>query len=454
MGFYRIYSSKDVWITDKTLSTATNTASGSNHGRDPSLSIFAKTPLLLSGTKDLARSLLQFNMTELSGKIFDEKTIPSSSVTYILRMHEAIHSEEVPSSYDLVVYPLSRSWDEGNGIDDVDFLDSGYANWVNATSTTAWSTTGSDFITNNFSASQHFDQGDGDLEVDVTAFVNEWLTGTLPNYGLVVKLGDTEETNAIDYFVKKFHARETKFVDKIPYIEARWGDVVKDNRKNFGFNVSNKLFAYNFVRGELTNVQEPVTVRVESSGSFVQTYSAVQLEPGILSASIVIENTASFSSSIFNDIWFSGSTVLMTGTFIPLVLTGSQIDPYDEFDLEVTNLKREYRTDEEARLNVTVRKRDFKTHLGVVSSASLEVEREYVEKMYYSVINDESGETVVPFGTGSVPYTQLSYNGDGNYFNLWFGGFIPGFKYRLLFLIDINKHDKKVVDEDITFTVV
>lgn len=459
MSFYRIYPTKDTWITNKSIDgTVANLATGSNHGRDPGLEVFALKGELVSASLEVARSLVQFDITELSGKIYNEKVIPSSSVSYVLKMFDMKHGEEIPTSFDMFAFPLSRSWDEGTGIDDTDFKDSGWANWMSASSTAAWVATGSDFVTNFGSASQHFDNGQEDLEVDVTSMVISWLTGGLPNNGMVLKLGATEENNDTDYFVKMFHGRESHIVDKIPYIEARWSDVLKDNRGNFGYNVNNKLFMYNFVRGELAVVQEPVTVRIQdhlvgASASYSQTFSTFQIASGVLTASILISNTASFSSS-FYDIWFSGSRVYLTGTFKPLALTGSSIDQYDEFTVSVTNLKRVYDVSEEARLKVNVRKRDYKTHRGVVATASLNSEREYIEKMYYSVVNDETGEVVVPYGTGSVPYTQLSYDGSGNYFNIWMRNFVPGFKYRLKFLIDINQNDKKVVDDDFTFKVV
>jgi len=163
-------------------------------------------------------------------------------------------------------------------------------------------------------------------------------------------------------------------------------------------------------------------------------------------------NTASFSSSFF-DIWHSGAMVYMTGNFQPLWLTASQRDQYNEFTVNVDNLKQIYDPTEEYRFKVTVRKRDYKTHFGVIKSASLEMDREYIEKLYYSIINNETGEVIVPFGTGSVPYTQCGYDANGNFFNLAMNSFVPGFAYRMLFLIDINKYDKKVVDNNFVFRI-
>ena len=73
------------------------------------------------------------------------------------------------------------------------------------------------------------------------------------------------------------------------------------------------------------------------------------------------------------------------------------------------------------------------------------MDREYVEKLYYSVLNDDTGEIIIPFGTGSLSHTRLSYNGDGNYFHMFFSGFIPGSVYALRFMIESNK-DKTIID--------
>jgi hypothetical protein len=462
MGFFRIYPSKDAWISNFINDGYPTTyASGSNFGKSPLLRVGAIKDHIVTGSVEWARSLVQFDITALSGKIFVDRTIPSSSVTYKLKMFNYVHDTTVPSSYELFVYPLSRSWTEGNGVDDDTYKDIGYCNWFNATSTQAWTLSGSDYLSASYgSGSQLFDEGTEDLEVTITQIVNNWLTssigqaGGLPNNGLVVKLGDTEENNGVDYYIKAFHGRESKYVDRLPYIEARWDDSIRDNRGNFAFNQSNTLYMYNVVRGELTAVTEPVSVRIQDnltslSGNYSNTFNAGQISTGIVTASINIVNTASFSGT-FYDIWYSGSYAYMTGTLYPLILTGTQADQYLNYSVS-TNLKQIYREDEEVRVKVDVRKKNYTTH--VLHSASARIDREYIDKMYYSIVNDHTGEVIVPFGTGSVEYTKLSYDGNGNFFNLFMRNFVPGFVYRIIFLIDVNK-DKKIIDEDFLFKVV
>jgi hypothetical protein len=458
MGLARFFNTRDTWITTAEESDVSLT--GSNFGKDPVLSVFARKHNLVSGSIELGRILIDFPITELSGKIFVDRTIPSSSVQYKLKMFNMQHSERVPSSCELFVYPLTRSWDEGNGTG-LTNLNYGWANWVSGTSTQSWVTAGGDFNT-SMSASQRFDVGSEDLEVDITQIVNEYLTGTtLSNQGLIIKMGSTEETNSTDYYLKAFHGRESMFVDKLPYIEARWdSSKLKDNRKNFAFNQQNKLYMYNLVRGELANVTAPVYVRIQDAvnGTFaryIHTLTASSDETGIYSCSFTISNTASFSGT-FYDIWHSGAVVYMTGNFQPVWLTASQQDDYKDFILNVDNLKQQYRMDEEYRFKVTVKRKEAnRTHVGVLKSASFAVDREYVEKLYYSVVNNETGEIVVPFGTGSnMPYTQCGYDANGNFFDLHMRSFVPGFVYKFLFKISWNKYDERIYDDKFLFKVV
>lgn len=116
MGWKNIYCSKDTWISNKIntyLRKPSVRITGSNFGRSPTLRIFKLSGSDFPNTKvELARILMQFDITKLSQSIFIDQTIPSSSANYKLKMFNMEHESEVPSSYDIVCYPLTRSWDE------------------------------------------------------------------------------------------------------------------------------------------------------------------------------------------------------------------------------------------------------------------------------------------------------------------------------------------------------
>ncbi len=458
MGLARFFPIKDTYITNRILDAPYNRATSASLGANPTLQCLKITSSFPTADAELARSLLQFDYAQLSGMVYSDQTIPQSGVQYVLRAFNYVIGDPTPKSFDLNVCAVAGPWDEGDGQDDRSWQDGGYANWFAGTSTINWVSGGGDYLTQN-SGTQHFDVGDEDLEVDVTAIVQSWLTGTVTPYGLLVKLSDACEQNNNDYYRKVFYSRETHTVEKIPYLEARWVDVVKDNRGNFAYNNPNAIYLYNFVRGNLKNAVEPVTVRVQDnwmaqSCSYQQTFSASRSATGVYSAPVsVYTATPQNYSASWIDVWQDGNGMcLMTGNLWPLILTGSQVDPYNTFVVNAVGLKRIYNTDEQARITVSVRKNFFNDHLAI-HTASLDYKKEYIENMYWSVVNNESGETIIPFGTGSVPYTKLSYNKDGNYFQIGMNSFVPGFTYRLKFLIQYNKYETDIVDEGWIFKV-
>ena len=477
MGFFRLNLTKDTTILNvSTDGTSTNRSSGSNLGASPLLQVFALKDNLFTGSVEWSRALLQFDIVDLSRSIFIDKTIPSSSVTYTLKMPNYQHGGTIPTSYELFVYPLSRSWTEGSGSDSSRYRDYGWASWLSSSSTQTWTNSGSDFLLTNYgSGSQLFDRGQEDLEMNITEIVGNWLSSSigvagLPNNGIIVKLGSTEENSAVTtYSTKMFHSRESKFVDRLPTIECRWdSDTIKDNRSSFFYNQNNKLFFYNYVRGQLTSSGEPVLVQIRDhfinqSASWNTVLTASKFSEGVYTASIYINNfTASFSSSWY-DVWLSGgftglsasanSSCFMTGTFTPIFLSGNMFNPNEDFIISV-NMKAEYETTERDRIKVSVRKKNLKkSHIRTVATGSVNVDRLFIEKMYYSIVNDQTNEISVPFGTGSVEFTRLSYDSEGNYFDLPFNWGVPGFVYRFRFQIHDNK-SKKTYDEAWKFKIV
>lgn len=382
-----------------------------------------------------------------------------NNVQYVLQCFNYNVNDTVPQSYDLMVLPVSGAFDEGIGQDDKTYIDKGYVNWMGRTQSNAWITPGGDTYSGFPLCSQHFDQGDEDLAIDVTPLIIGWLTGSITPDGLLIQL--MQENDGNDYYRKTFYSRETHVVEKVPFLEARWNDVRKDNRGNFAYNQPNALYLYNLVRGNLTSFAGNLpTVRVQdnwiaSSCSFIQTYTASLQDTGIYAAAVSVSTTQpNMYSSSWIDIWQDNSgRCLMTGTFYPMILTGSQFDQYNNFVVS-TDMKRVYRCDESARISVNVRK-NFYTDNIILHTASLDMSREYMESMFYSVVNNDSGETVIPFATGSavIPYTKLSYDQTGNYFNMNFGSFVPGFVYRILFCIMYNKYEKDVIDDKFIFRV-
>lgn len=150
----------------------------------------------------------------------------------------------------------------GNGLDLEGYLDKGVVNWISGSENNIWINTGSDFYTSP-SSSQVFETGLEDLFMDITPAVEYWITGTITNRGLIIKLTGSLETGSVSYYTKKFFARSSEFFFKRPIIEAQWdNDVIKDRRTNFFISSAlapasdnlNTIYLYNRIRGRLQNI--------------------------------------------------------------------------------------------------------------------------------------------------------------------------------------------------------
>ena len=69
---------------------------------------------------------------------------------------------------------------------------------------------------------------------------------------------------------------------------------------------------------------------------------------------------------------------------------------------------------------------------------------------YYSVVDSETNQVVIPFDTN---YTKISCDSTSNYFNFWFNGLQPERFYKFIFRVDMNG-TTKYYDDNFYFKVV
>jgi len=450
----RIFPQKDTTITNYQRYAVPQTAS--NLGASEILEVFKRAGMSgaigVTATSSLAHTLTKFDLT-LIQQLTGSGLMPANGVTYRLHMSDAQHEGGLPTSYDIEVQATSQDWDEGKGRDNDDLSDKGFANWERRTQAQYWDLFGA---SGTFVTSQHFDEGHEDLDVDVTDQVNSWLASG-SNYGFLVKVSSSLEADGNDYYRKMFHARNTHFPDRRPYIEARWDDHLQDDRNNFFWGTSGTLYLYNVVRGQLTNITgDPTQLGVKISDlsgtvKFV-TGSATGLT-GIYSASFAVP-TGSYSGSLFSDAWFNlaapGQTY-MTGAFgIGDNFARQDLSPTQYF-VSVPDLRNSYEGEEDVRLDLYVRPRDYDP--AQVLTGSLSSLGTVVTKAYYRIINDRTEDVVVPFSTGALEYTRLSYDRKGNFFRFRPGSLSPGQVYRITFLFDVDGQ-RQFIDQGFKFKVV
>ncbi len=155
------------------------------------------------------RSLIQFDLSYIS-KSIDNGDIVNPK--FFLKL-KSIEARELPITYKIYAFPVSQSWDQGDGY----FSDGGSYNgvswyWRDYTNGKAWSsyvntdiTSSIDYLEDynyateswargggtwyNIPCTQSFNYEVSDINMDVTPIVNSWLSGQIPNEGFILMYG-------------------------------------------------------------------------------------------------------------------------------------------------------------------------------------------------------------------------------------------------------------------------
>ena len=149
MAIKRYFANADNTISNAFQENLTIRGTGSNMGQADILETFSIYAQESSTSTELARIILQFPVIEEIKADKDAGLIPSSGVTYYLKMFNARHPHTLPKNYKLDVLAVSSSWEEGNGLDMENYSDLTYdkigSNWVRSAGSTAWTTAGGDY---------------------------------------------------------------------------------------------------------------------------------------------------------------------------------------------------------------------------------------------------------------------------------------------------------------------
>jgi len=202
-----------------------------NSGRDEILEV---GKLYYGSIKDIARSLIKFNIDTLE--------IPSGSKIY-LNLKSA-NAEEIPLEYTIYAYPISQSWQMGTGTRFDNISTKGVTwnyregdtkvNWLGDTTTDgilpnfAPNSTGSyqgygGIWYSNYSSSQNFSYSKADISMNVSGFLKAWVSGSIKNDGILLKLSAEFENNTKEYGIVRLFSKETHTIYQ-PKIRLGWDD--------------------------------------------------------------------------------------------------------------------------------------------------------------------------------------------------------------------------------------
>lgn len=215
-----------------------------NTGIDPILEITKYTANSKAPNGDIftsnynSRVLIKFPLADISASIV-AGTI--TNPRFYLKL-SAIDSTDLPIDYTLYAYPVSQSWQNGNGnFNDSPEIRNGVSwnyktsydladRWAtgsyNANTTASWYTNPGGatwYFGSGYEASQSFSYESPDIRMDVTDIVNKWLSGTVTNNGFIVKRSTADESSSDIFGQLKFFGRDTHTI-YVPRLEAVWSD--------------------------------------------------------------------------------------------------------------------------------------------------------------------------------------------------------------------------------------
>jgi hypothetical protein len=222
---------------------------------------------------------------------------------------------ERTNSFDLILFKIDQPWDEGSGYDyDQYFTEFGEisymtkpSNWFNATTLNTWDDAPGIYSgTPTIIGEQHFNLGNEDISIDITAVMNEIiLSGNNYGFGLAFKSEYENLTTDIQQYVGFFSRHTQTFFE--PHIETIYSEIIKDDRLNFYLDKSNKLYLYVNINSEPTNLDVlPTVTIVDNNGDTVllgPQSGVTHVTKGIYSVEFTILGNQYQDCVGFIDIW-------------------------------------------------------------------------------------------------------------------------------------------------------
>ena len=246
------------------------------------------------------------------------------------------------SSFDLVLWKLNQTWDEGNGYDytcynvlntaGCDAYIERYSNWFYPKNNVYWPQNGT--YTGNTSGvtitTQHFDHGNENLEMDITSTINDIITGGSQNYGFAVAYTyDLEQTETQELNYVGFFTRHTQTYYE-PFLETNNQSYIIDDRNLFYTDKTNRLYLYTNLGNSPTNLDSlpSVTILDNNGNTFLSIPSSgvTRQFEGVYYVEFIVPSSGYTDCLTFQDVW---SNILINGI--------SRSDITLEFSLKESN---------------------------------------------------------------------------------------------------------------------
>ena len=222
MAYYFMTASKDATVYLQ--------QPNQNTGLDEILEI---SKLYYGNIKDIAHALLKFEVGYLSASL-SNNTLKMNEATLVLKETK---SEEIPLEYAIYANAVSGAWEMGKGTRFDNISTTGVTwNYREGDSKLEWLENNFNLGTNasvnngvggtwwtGYQSSQAFNYQTADINMDVKSLLKSWMSGSIPNDGIILRHSVDKEIDTQDYGAIKVFSKETNTIYQ-PKIRIGWDD--------------------------------------------------------------------------------------------------------------------------------------------------------------------------------------------------------------------------------------
>jgi hypothetical protein len=276
-----------------------------------------------------SKFIFKVDFSNLKNKVESNEYVINDDTTHTLHLTNTIFGDETflgakrgsgrqrTNSFDLIVFKVNEFWDEGLGFD---YEDGGYdfttgnetfderpSNWYNRTTLDSWDQEGvysSDPVILN---TIHFDNGNEDINVDITDFVNGIITSGNTNHGLGIAFAVLYQdiTPEIDQSVAFFTKYTQTYFE--PYVESFFNDRIVDNRSNFIEKTTQNLYLYVTKGTNFYDLDElPYVDILDSSNNSIiglSNLTTTHVKKGVYKVTFGLDGVICDGKRFFFDLW-------------------------------------------------------------------------------------------------------------------------------------------------------
>ena len=366
MSVYRSYFSKNNTLIESNLT---------NNSQNPVTEISYGTPIA-----EVSRFIFDVDLQGLRDRMVQGSINPQRIVGHVLHMTNTIayapqfiglksYSLNInrAAAFTLDLFNVNQDWREGNGytftysdkqdlftLQPLPEIPEQASNWTARTTGIKWTKYGA-YISGvtQIIGNQAFEAGNENMEIDVTAYINQRLFGTGytgtsaytgSSFGLGVKFPDNIEALETEYReAVAFHAKHTNTFYE-PFIETIIADEIRDDRNYFYMDKNNDLYLYvnigNFPQNIVVNKvdiydYEDKLISTLSGGSIIN------VAKGVYKINYFVDSLTYPDAVLFRDVWsvtINSRTTVYNGEFYLISADkyytfnlSNQIDPRNYF---------------------------------------------------------------------------------------------------------------------------